>query len=440
MTKEELIKKNISAISLGCDKNKVDLEKMLGRLKEYGFTITEELERADIVIVNTCAFIQIAQEEAIGTIIKMEDYKKNGVIEKLIVTGCFPERNYEQLKDNFPGVDLFLKIRENDKICEKLEELYDVPPAKINKTFQRVLTCGSTYAYLKIADGCNNVCSYCTIPRIRGRYVSYPITDLVDEAKNLADRGIKEIILVAQDTTRYGEDLYGENSLIRLCDKLSKINGIKWIRILYAYPEKVSDELLSYIVQNDKMCKYLDIPLQHIDDEILVKMRRHLGEDKTRELIENIRINYSQISLRSTFIVGHPGEDGKKFKKLCDFIEKGSIDYAGFFPYSREPNTASYYMKNQVKNFIKKRRLNKILKLQRHVMTQKAQTLIDKEIEVLVDYFDENTGEYCSHSQNLCPTVDFGVRFVDNGSVKIGDFVKVKIYDFNGEDYKGEIV
>ncbi len=440
MTKEELIKKNISAISLGCDKNKVDLEKMLGRLKEYGFSITEEIERADIVIVNTCAFIQVAQEEAIASIAEMEEYKKKGVIEKLIVTGCFPERNYEQLKDNFPNVDLFLKLRDNDKICEKLESLYELAPSKPNKTFQRVLTSGSTYAYLKIADGCNNVCSYCTIPRIRGRYVSYPIGDLVDEAKNLADRGIKEIILVAQDTTRYGEDLYEENCLIKLCDKLSKINGIKWIRILYAYPEKVSDELLSYIAQNDKMCKYLDIPLQHIDDKMLNLMRRHLNEEKTRELINKINTFYPQIRLRSTFIVGHPGEDSKKFKKLCNFIDSGYIDYAGFFPYSREPNTASYYMKNQVSNFVKKKRLNKILKLQRKIMTQKAQDLINCEMEVLVDYFDENTGEYCSHSQNLCPMIDFGVRFVDNGNIKIGDFVKVKIYDFNGEDYKGEIV
>lgn len=440
MTKEELIKKNISAISLGCDKNKVDLEKMLGRLKAYGFSITEEIERADIVIVNTCAFIQAAQEEAISNIAEMEHYRKKGVIEKLIVTGCLPERNFEQLKDNFPNVDLFLKIKDNDKICEKLEGLYNVPSSKPIKTFQRVLTSGSTYAYLKIADGCNNVCSYCTIPRIRGRYVSYPIGDLVDEAKNLADRGIKELILVAQDTTRYGEDLYGENSLIKLCDKLSKINGIKWIRILYAYPEKVSDELLSYIAKNEKMCKYIDIPLQHIDNDMLNIMRRHLDEDKTRKLIDNIKTNYPQISLRSTFIVGHPGEDRGKFKKLCNFIEKGYFDYAGFFPYSREPNTASYYMKNQVKIFVKKKRLNKILMLQRKVMTQKAQNLIDKEIDVLVDYFDERTGEYCSHSQNLCPLVDFGVRFVDNGSVKIGDFVKVKIYDFDGEDYKGEII
>ncbi len=439
MIKEELIKKNISAISLGCDKNKVDLEKMLGKLKDYGFKIEEEIARADIVIVNTCAFIRVAQEEAIANIAEMEEYKKKGLIEKLIVTGCFPERNYEQLKENFPDVDLFLRLQDNDNICEQIERLYGVTSTKPIKNCQRILTSGTTYAYLKIADGCNNACSYCTIPRIRGRYKSYPIGDLVDEAKNLADRGIKELILVAQDTTRYGEDLYGENSLIKLCDKLSKINGIKWIRILYAYPEKVTDELLSYISKNDKMCKYLDIPLQHIDDALLKTMRRRLGEEETRLLIQKIKTEYPEIFLRSTFIVGHPGEKKAEFKKLCDFIEEGYIDFAGFFPYSREPNTASYYMKNQVGNFTKKRRLNKILKLQRKIMTKNAENLIDKEIEVLVDGFDEITGEYYAHSQNLCPTVDFGVRFVDNGSVRIGDFVKVKIYDFNGEDYKGEI-
>ena len=257
--------------------------------------------------------------------------------------------------------------------------------------------------------------------------------------KNLAERGVKELILVAQDTTRYGEDLYGENCLIKLCDKFSKIKEISWIRIHYVYPEKLTDELLEYMDKNPKICKYLDIPLQHIDEEILSSMRRRLNEEKTRALIEKIKNTYPNFALRSTFIIGYPGENGKKFKKLYNFIKESEFDYAGFFPYSKEPNTASYYMKKHISNFVKKRRTKKIRKLQQSVMTQKASDMIGQKLEVLVDYFDESTGEFCGHSQNLSPLVDFGVRFVDNGSIKVCDLVKVEIYDFDGNDYKGEI-
>ena len=440
MTKEELKTKSISAISLGCDKNRVDLERMLGKLSAYGFKITDDVYNCDIVIVNTCAFIQPAQEEAIANIIEMEDLKDKNMIEKIIVTGCFPERNYSSMKENFPKIDAFLKLRENDNICKVIENLYKVEEGKEVKKYERLLTNNGNYAYLKIADGCNNVCSYCTIPRIRGRYKSTPIDKLLEEAKNLVSRGIEEIILVAQDTTRYGEDLYGENALIKLCDKLSKIKGLKWIRLHYAYPEKVDDKLLEYISKNEKMCKYLDIPLQHIDDAILKSMRRRLGEEDTRALIKKIKTDYPEIALRSTFIVGYPGENSAKFKKLCKFIEEAQFDYAGFFPYSKEPNTASYYMKNQVVGWIKKRRAKKINNLQYKIVTRKALSMIGQEIEIVLDYFDQDSGEYVGHSQKLSPTVDFGVRIVDNNKVKTFDYVKVRIYDFDGRDYKGEIV
>lgn len=438
MTKEELKNKRVSAISLGCDKNKVDLENMLGRLKSYGFTITDAVENADIVIVNTCAFIQPAQEEAIYNIFRMEKLREMGVVEKVIVTGCFPERYYELCR--VFKVDSYLRLRENEEICGVIEDLYGVTRSKPIKSFERVLTNSPSYAFLKIADGCDNVCSYCTIPRIRGRYKSTPIDDLVSEAKNLAERGVKELILVAQDTTRYGEDLYGENCLIKLCDKLSKIKGISWIRIHYAYPEKVTDELLDYMYKNPKICKYLDIPLQHIDDALLSSMRRRLNEEGTRNLIEKIKYTYPEFALRSTFIVGYPGESKKQFKKLKKFIAQGYFDYAGFFPYSKENNTASYFMKNHVNKFTKKIRTNAIRKLQQNIMTEKAKDLIGKEIEVLVDYFDPETGEFCGHSQKLSPLVDFGVRFVDNSNIRVCDIVKVKIYDFDGVDYKGELL
>lgn len=440
MTKEELKNKIVSAISLGCDKNKVDLEKMLGRIKEYGFQITEDVRESDIVIVNTCAFIQPAQEEAIMNILEMEKLKENGIIEKVIVSGCFPERNYNSMKENFPTIDYFVKLRENDNVCQIIENLYDVEPTKPAKRFERVLTNSPSFAYLKIADGCNNVCAYCTIPRIRGRYVSYDMDDLVDEAKNLVSRGVQEIILVAQDTTRYGEDLYGENALINLCDKLSKIKDLKWIRFHYAYPEKVSDELLEYISKNEKMCKYIDIPLQHIDDKILTSMRRRLNEEDTRKLIAKIKTNYPEIALRSTFIIGYPGETRKQFKKLCKFIEEAEFDYAGFFPYSREQNTASFYMKKQINKYIKSYRTKKITKLQKTIVEKKAAQLIGQEIEVLVDSFNENTGEFTGHSKKMSPLVDFNVCFVDNGNISCQSFVKVRITDFDGSDFKGEVI
>lgn len=440
MTKEELIQKTISAISLGCDKNKVDLEKMLGRLHAFGFTISDDIYSSDIVIVNTCAFIQSAQEEAIMNIIEMENLKQNGILEKVIVTGCFPERNYNSMKENFPTIDAFLRLRDNDKICEIIEDLYNVEHDKPIKKYERILTNSPSYAYLKIADGCNNVCSYCTIPRIRGRYISYPMEELLEEAKNLVGRGVKELILVAQDTTRYGEDLYGENKLIELCEKLSKIKDLEWIRLHYLYPEKVDDKLLSYIVKNPKMCNYIDLPLQHIDNDILKSMRRKVDENGTRNLLENLKNNYPSLALRSTFIVGYPGETRAKFKKLIEFIKDTKFDYAGFFPYSKEPNTASFYMKKHLSNWTKKHRWNKIKKVQNQIALEKAKEMMGQEIEVLVDYFDENTGEYVGHSQKLSPLVDFGVRFVDNGNINCAQIIKVKIYDFDGSDFKGEVL
>ena len=440
MTKEELIQKTISAISLGCDKNKVDLEKMLGRLHAFGFTISDDIYSSDIVIVNTCAFIQPAQEEAIMNIIEMENLKQNGILEKVIVTGCFPERNYNSMKENFPTIDAFLRLRDNDKICEIIEDLYNVEHDKPIKKYERILTNSPSYAYLKIADGCNNVCSYCTIPRIRGRYISYPMEELLEEAKNLVGRGVKELILVAQDTTRYGEDLYGENKLIELCEKLSKIKDLEWIRLHYLYPEKVDDKLLSYIVKNPKMCNYIDLPLQHIDNDILKSMRRKVDENGTRNLLENLKNNYPSLALRSTFIVGYPGETRVKFKKLIEFIKDTKFDYAGFFPYSKEPNTASFYMKKHLSNWTKKHRWTKIKKVQNQIAFEKAKEMMGQEIEVLVDYFDESTGEYVGHSQKLSPLVDFGVRFVDNGNINCAQIIKVKIYDFDGSDFKGEVL
>ena len=440
MTKEELLTKKISAISLGCDKNRVDLEKMLFRLKKYGFEVVSEEDEAQILIVNTCAFIEPAKQEAVANIFQALRLKTIANVEKVIVTGCLPERYIDDLLKDIPEVDAYVRLRDNVNICNIIEELYGMAKSKQKPQNGRVLTAGSTYAYLKIADGCNNVCSYCTIPRIRGRYISEKIEDLVDEAKNLAQMGVKELVLVAQDTTSYGNDIYGKPSLIDLCKQLIKIKEIKWIRIHYAYPELIDDELLSFIQKEEKMCKYLDIPLQHIDDSILKSMRRRLNEEDTRKLITKIRTVYPEIKIRSTFIVGYPGETGAQFKKLCSFLEEVQLDYVGFFPYYREEGTVSSYLKGQVHQYIKKMRLKKVQKLQSRIAEKKLWSLIGQEICVLVDEFSCQSGYYIGHANFMSKGVDFNVKIEDNNDIEIGSFKIVRITDFDGEYLKGEIV
>lgn len=436
MTKEELLEKKISAISLGCDKNRVDLEKILYSLKDYGFKVVASPEEADIVIVNTCAFILPAKQESINAIIEMEYLKDRGVIEKVVVTGCFPERNMNELLENFPKIDAFVRVKDNATLPILIAGLYDVKDEKYKKKSGRVLTTTGSYAYLKIADGCNNACSYCAIPRIRGRYISAPMSELVDEANDLVKQGVKEIILVAQDTSRYGEDLYGENKLIELCKKLVKIKGLQWIRLHYLYPEKLSDELLEFISSEEKICNYIDVPLQHIDDEILSSMRRRMNEEDTRQLIMKIKTNYPNLAIRTTFIVGYPGETRKAFKKLANFVRETKFDYAGFFQYYREENTASYFMKKQLSNFTKKRRLKKIKAIQEAVVKAQVDKNIGEEVDVLIDDFDCTTGLYIGHTRKQSPGVDFGVE-VETERLQIGDIVKVKIDSFNGNNYGG---
>ena len=439
MGTKEILKKKVSAISLGCDKNRVDLEKMLFKLKDYGLEIVESIYDSDIVIVNTCSFILPAKQEAIENILQVCELKKNNKIEKIIVTGCLSERYYDDIKNSIKEVDAYLKLSENENILNVILNLYDFKNKKLEHEYDRVLTNNGKYAYLKIADGCSNVCSYCTIPRIRGRYKSVDMNELIKEAKSLAEKGVKELIIVAQDTTRYGEDLYNENKLIELLTKLSKIDKIEWIRLHYAYPEKVTDELLEFINNSPKMCKYLDMPLQHIEDKILTSMRRKLNEDDTRKLIRKIKENYPDIKLRTTFIVGYPGETKKDFKKLCDFLIETKFDFAGFFPYYREENTISYFMKNQINNFTKKTRLKKILKIQQNIMTENMKSILNNTFKVLIDYFDETSGNYIGHTNFLSPTVDFDVMIEDDWKVGVGDMVDVVIKDFDGKFIKGEI-
>ncbi len=436
---EDLKGKKVSAISLGCDKNRVDLEKMLFRLQNHGLEIVEAPEQADVVLVNTCAFITPAKEEAIENIFNMCTLKSKGVVEKVIVSGCLSQRHKDELVKEIPEVDAFLSVKDNENICEILEKLYEVQPSKIAAKNGRIFTSRGSYAYLKIAEGCSNVCSYCTIPRIKGGYKSYSMDEIVAEAKYIAKSGIKELILVAQDVTRYGEDLYGKNCLIELVQKLTKIDGIEWIRLHYAYPEKTDDKLLNFIEKEPKVCKYIDIPLQHIDDEILKSMRRRLDEEKTRTLTNKLTGVYHDLHIRTTFIVGYPGETKNAFNKLYDFIKESKFDYAGFFPYYREENTPSYFMKGHLSSRVKMQRLKKIQKLQYEISTINAKQKMGMVFKTLVDYFDETKGVFVGHTEFLSPTVDFGVEIVDNGNVKVGDLVDVKFIDFDGTNYKGVV-
>ena len=434
----ELKGKKVSAISLGCDKNRVDLEKMLFRLSDYGFSIVPEVNDADIVIINTCAFIEPSRKEAIDNIFQILLLKEQGKVEKVVVSGCLPQRYMKELKEEIKEVDAFLTLEDDEKICDILENLYNLPISKKKKTLGRILTNNSSYAYLKIAEGCSNGCSFCTIPRIKGGFRSAPMEDLISEAKDIAEKGVKELILVAQDVSRYGEDLYGENSLIPLLKKLTKIKGIEWIRLHYIYPEKINKEFLDYIYNEPKICNYLDIPLQHIDNKILTSMRRKLGEKETRELISLIKTDYPKIALRSTFIVGYPGETKADFKKLCDFLKETKFDLAGFFPYFREENTASYYMDKQVSELTKKRRFKKVQKLQHEIVFEKSKGLLGQNFMVLVDSFDSSTGFFMGHTEFFSPRVDFGVEINYNEKVEVGNFVNVKFNSFDGENFKGE--
>lgn len=440
MTKEELTQKKISAISLGCDKNRVDLEKMMFLLSDYGFSLTPNLNEADIVLVNTCAFIQPAREEAIENILEMEQLKKAGSLEKIIITGCLPSKHSKEIMQSFPSVDAVVKFQDNGKIVNVIEQLYDVEKSKCRESYERIPTTSGAYAYLKIADGCNNVCAYCTIPRIRGPYKSEKMEKLVNEAKLLAKKGVKELIIVAQDTTRYGIDLYGKPQLVELLKRLAKIKGIEWIRLLYAYPEMIDRELLNFIDNEPKMCNYLDIPMQHIDDKMLSLMRRRHSEAATRALVREIQTYHPDIKIRTTFIVGHPGETRAAFKKLLNFLEIAKLDYAGFFPYSREEGTVSFYMKGQKSALTKKLRLKKAQKAQEKIAFEKAQALLGKRVEVLIDEFDQEDGTFVGHTKFLSPSVDFGVKIIDNDNIEVGNIVSATLTGFDGNFYKGEIL
>ncbi|MBQ0017005.1 MAG: 30S ribosomal protein S12 methylthiotransferase RimO [Clostridiales bacterium] len=446
MTKSELLKKKVAVISLGCDKNTVDAEKMMYLLSSYGFEFVSEIEKANIAIVNTCAFILSSKTESIDKLMEVASYK-NQNLEKLICTGCLPQRYYDEI-NSIPEVDAVVRIKNNEKIVDIICALYGVEKDdKIKqKAPNRLLSTPSHYAFLKIADGCNNFCSYCTIPFIRGRFKSTPIEEIIDEAKALVKNGVKELILVAQDVTNYGTDLYGSPKLVELIKELSKIKNLEWIRLHYCYPYLITDELLNEIDNNDKVCKYLDIPLQHIQTHILKDMNRKETREDIERLIEKIRSLKHEVSIRSTFIVGFPGETHKDIESLCEFLEKYKLDNVGFFTYSREQNTKAYKLPHQILEFVKKHRLKKVQEVQEKIMLEKQNNKIGKTYKVICDEVLDNV--YCNSSENTYilrseySSVDVDTVCIVKTSEKlnVGEFYNIKITNLDGIDLVGKVI
>ena len=442
MTKDEVIKKKIAFISLGCDKNTVDSEKMMFLLSNNGFEFTTDISQAEIAIINTCAFIQSSKQESMNKILEVAGYKTQK-LEKLIITGCMSQRYYDEVKQ-IEQVDEVVRIKNNPNIVNIVFGLYgltDIQNKKI-KNLDRILSTPSHYAFLKIADGCNNFCSYCTIPFIRGRYKSVPMECLIDEAKYLAKSGVKELILVAQDVTNYGADLYGKPELVDLLKELSKIKGIEWIRLHYCYPHLITDELLNEISSNPKICKYLDIPLQHISNNILASMNRKDTKESITSLLDKIALLPNKISIRSTFIVGYPGERTRDFNELIEFLKKYRLDNVGFFTYSREKNTKAYKMPHQIFEFVKKSRLRKIEKVQSQIMLENQQAKVGKNLNCICEELIESENGifvYQMRSEYNSVDVDTYTFVSTQNRLQIGGFYPVKITGTQGIDLVGEI-
>ena len=443
---KQLTKKLIGVVSLGCDKNRVDTETMLTYLNQAGFRFTSDPKEANVIIINTCAFIAKARKEAVDTIDEMLEYKKKGKCEKIIVTGCMPQKYLPELKKEFKTVDCFLGFDDYPNIAQIVSDLYDKggqivrcgDASTIACVENRMITTPNHYAYLKIADGCENYCTFCTIPFIRGRFRSKPIDEVVREAKSLVNGGATELILVAQDVTKYGTDLFGKPALVDLIKKLSKIKDLRWIRLLYCYPELVTDELLNEVVTNDKVCKYLDIPFQHVSDNVLKMMNRHINHEKTIALVEKIRALPVHIAIRTTFMVGFPGETDKDFAELVDFVKRYKLDQVGFFAYSKEEGTVAAKMPNQVDEKTKNKRLLAIMKEAEKVQKANLRAMVGKTVDVVYEDIDYDRELFVGRSQFQAPEIDNLIYFKSKDFVDVGGMYPVKITRVMGCDLKGE--
>ena len=433
----------VGMISLGCPKNQVDGEALLAKLAAAGYQIVNEIENSDVMIVNTCGFIEDAKREAIDTILEVAQYKEAGVISALVVTGCLAERYQDEILKEMPEVDAVIGIGANAdivKVCDKA--LCGIKTSNYpNKCYlpiddERLLSTPSHWAYLKIAEGCDNRCSYCAIPGIRGKFRSRKIESVVDEAKILVNRGVKEIILVAQDTTKYGQDLYGEYSLDKLLKELVKIDGLEWIRLFYCYPQRITDSLIEVIANEEKVCNYIDIPLQHSDTTVLKNMNRVGDGNDYRVLLDKMRKAIPDLALRTTFMVGFPGETDEQFENLCNFVKNMKFDKMGCFTFSPEEDTAAFDMDNQIDEDVKKRRQEVLMNAQYSITEASNKSRVGNVYKVIIDSFAD--GKYTGRSYMDSPEIDSGIIFTSNKKLNIGDFVNVKITDFDGYDLIGE--
>ncbi len=437
----------VGFVHLGCSKNLIDTEATIGLFKKNKYEIVNDETKAEVIVINTCGFIDSAKEEAVNTILEMAEYKKDKC-QYLIVMGCLVQRYYEDLIKALPEVDLFIKIDEYDQLWNQIEDLIqrnmvkkskaraskkisDIPtmPMLLQEEFlNRTITTGKNYAYLKIGEGCSNKCTYCAIPYIRGPFVSRKKEDIIEEAKGLAKQGIKELIVIAQDTTKYGVDLYGESKLAELLEEISQIEGIKWVRFLYTYPEGITDKLLEVVAKNPKIAKYFDIPMQHISDSILKKMNRKTNQKQIQELIQKIRNKIPEVTLRTTLIVGFPSETKENFEELLTFVQQAKFDKLGAFMYSKEEGTPAAKLPEQIHGNTKKARYDKIMRTQQEISKENLAKKLNKEYEVLIEAISFDGKYFIGRTMQDVPEID-GLVYVKakDSQIKIGDFVMCKI-------------
>ena len=436
MKTRTLNKNKVNVITLGCSKNLVDSENIITQLRGNDIEVTHESEEQDanIVIVNTCGFIDLAKEESVNTILEYAEVKKQGGIEKLYVTGCLSQRYKDDLEEEIPEVDAYFGTMELPGLLAKLEADY-----KHELVGERAISTPMHYAYLKISEGCNRTCSFCAIPLMRGKHVSQPIEALVKEAENLARTGVKELILIAQELTYYGLDIYKKRALPELLDALCEVEGIEWIRLHYAYPSKFPLEIFDVMARQPKMCNYLDIPLQHADDDVLMRMRRQITQTEQRELIRIAKERVPGIHIRTTFLVGHPGETEEEFQNLCDFVADMKFDRVGVFQYSHEEDTFAYEMEDDVPSEIKAERANRIMEIQQDISMANNETLVGQTLRVL---FDRKEGDYfIGRTEYDSPEVDNEVLVsAKDQFVRIGDFAQVLIESAEDYDLYGRVV
>lgn len=440
-----MISRKVGMISLGCPKNQVDGEALLAKLKKAGYEIVNNIEDSDVMIVNTCGFIEQAKKEAIDTILEVAEYKNAGLISAIVVTGCLAERYQDEIIKEMPEVDAVLGIGANGDIVKTCDKALCgiVTTSFPNKCYlsindERIISTPSHWAYLKIAEGCDNRCSYCAIPGIRGGFRSRTIESCVDEAKALAENGVKELILIAQDTTKYGQDLYGKYSLDILLKELVKIDGIEWIRLFYCYPQRITDSLINVIANEEKVCSYIDIPLQHSDKTVLKNMNRVGDGDDYRALISKMRKAIPDLALRTTFMVGFPGETDEQFENLCKFTQDVKFDKMGCFTFSPEEDTPAYDMQNQIDDDVKIRRQEVLMNKQYSITEELNKQRIGRIYKVIIDTFDGE--KYVGRSYMDSPEIDSGIIFTCDNNLNIGDFVNVEITDYNGYDLIGKAI